>query len=55
MNDFQYELDLLQEKWQDALEVAEDWTERNIVTEVLSDIKMLERKASGRRYGTITS
>lgn len=42
-NDMTVDIDALVEKWNDALECAEDWTERNLVSEFLEDLKDLRK------------
>lgn len=39
-----YDIDVLLEKYIDALECAEDWTERNIYTEVIDDLRALKAR-----------
>lgn len=36
-------VDALIEKYQDALECADDWTERNLISEFLDDLKDIKR------------
>lgn len=44
-NAMPYNVDAVLEKWQDALDCADDWTEKNLVQEFIEDLIALKARA----------